>query len=158
MLLLTCHKVGGNMSLEDEMKNYLEELKSAIQIETGNINDWFEKEKHKIELELGSWFDFLRLQAQKQFKIAEVYRKYQLLEKITSPEQTMQDELKKQWEKGHCEFLQGARYGPHCTMPFDIGFSCPYMNKDALEEVLYFNGEKKLRYLCKFPQRNGDPQ
>lgn len=138
------------MNYEKKLKDDINELTDNIQQSISNIEEWYTEEHNQIELEFGSKFDFLRLEAQKQAKISEIYHKHQLLTSITPNEQTINNELKKHWKHNTCLLLRDAKQGPHCIQPADkLVFNCPYMNRDGLKEVLYFDGTTKSHFPCK---------
>ena len=136
------------MSFIERINNHLIDLQVELQQEIDQTTAWFEREHDRLELEFASELDLLRLEAQKQAGIAEAYRKCQLLEKITPEEQAVKNELQTQWKKGTCVLLRDARYGPHCALPVKTSISCPYLNKDGIKEVLYFNGTQELHFPC----------
>jgi len=138
---------GRNMNVKQDMINFLAELQYTIQGELETIDTWYKQGKNQLEVDLRSELDLLRLEAQKNLKIAKMYQKYKLLENKTPEEQQFQNTIKQQWP--NCPFQQNAKYGPHCTLPFEITFECPHKEKNKLKEVLYSNGYKKLHHPCR---------
>jgi len=141
------------MDYTERLNTHLIDLQVELQQEIDHVNAWFNAEHDRLELEFASELDMLRLEAQKQARIAEAYRKCQLLEKMTPEELAVRNDLQAQWKKGRCALLRDAHYGPHCGLPVKTSISCPYMNKDGIKEVLYFNGQQELHFPCTLRER-----